>query len=294
MTVEQSQQACRSLTRATAKNFGITFRVLSRDQARDMETLYAFMRRTDDLADRDAPARKRREDLEHWRQSFLSVLNGEFCDDPYLPAVAELVHRRGIEAGYFEAVIDGCIQDTQPVAIATQDELEAYCYRVAGAVGLCCLGVWGYAGRGVEGTQADAREAERLAVTTGFAFQLTNILRDIREDALNERRYLPLEDLTRFRCCPADLQTTTSAPPSGPLLELLKFETARARTAFDESAALVPLVSPQGRKVLTAMRHVYGGLLAEIERRRFDVFSQRVRVSQTRKIAAFLRGWIAR
>lgn len=294
MTLEESRKACRELTRRTAKNFGVTFLVLPKDQRRDMNTLYAFMRHTDDLSDRDVAASERRADLEQWRLELDAVLAGQATSSEYLPAVAEMIQRRGIDPQYLHAVIDGCISDTEPVAIETRDDLERYCYQVAGVVGLCCIGVWGYRGHGIDGTDEQRRRAEQLAVRTGFAFQLTNILRDVREDALAGRRYLPAEDLRDSGCDLELLSQHPAEPPTGAVRELIRFEVARAREAYEESSGLVELLSPPGRRILTAMRSLYGEILNQIERRDFDVFSQRIRVPASRKLLALLQGWSAR
>lgn len=301
MTLHESQLACQKLTRKTAKNFGLTFRVLPSDQARDMATLYAFMRHTDDLADRDAPSGERRIDLESWRTAFhnaVAARDGEpsvgVAGEAYLPAVAELVRRREIPAANFDAVIDGCLQDTNAVAIETREELEQYCYRVAGAVGLCCLAIWGYAGQRLPGTAEDRERAEQLAVRTGFAFQLTNIIRDLSEDASLGRRYLPAEDLQRFDIADSDLIAHQEGPPEGRLRDLLAYEVEQAKSAYQESAALSDVLSPEGRRVLKAMRGIYGGILTEIEKRHYDVFTARVSISRWRKAFAIINAFLTR
>lgn len=293
MTLAESQRACRDLTRATARNFGMTFLVLPRDMARDMETLYAFMRHTDDLSDRDVSVEERRTDLANWRTSFRDALRGQVLNDPYLPAAAELIHRRELKADYFETVIDGCEQDLLAVEIATRSELEAYCYQVAGAVGLCCVGIWGTS-PAVNAANPDvAAEIRRLAIQTGFAFQLTNIIRDIREDAELGRRYLPQEDLQNAGCDEELLRSHRTGPPSGALRELLRYEVDQSRAAYAESERLSGLLSRPGRRVLTVMRLIYGGLLDEIERREFDVFSRRVSLTKRQKLLALGRGFLA-
>lgn len=300
VTLEESRVACRELTRATAKNFGITFRVLPRDQARDMQTLYAFMRRTDDLSDCDEPVEQRRADLNRWRESFHAaaaneITKADWQHDDLLPAVGDLIQRRRLDTEHFDAVIAGCLQDTYPVSIQTADELEAYCYRVAGAVGLCCIGIWGYRGQSLAGSEDDKRKAEAFAVRTGFAFQLTNILRDVAEDASNGRCYLPESDLRRFDVEFDALEAAASNRKiTEPIRRLVIHEVGIARAAYDESAPLAEFLSHPGRRILTAMRLVYGRLLDEIEHLDGDVFSSRVRVSRLRKLVAILRGYATR
>ena len=283
--VLRAQDACRELTRRTARNFYYTFAVLPRDKHRDMCTLYAFMRRTDDLADSDRPADDRRGDLTAWRAALDASLTAatrspsyrDAADaDLYLPAVAEMILRRGVRTEYLHAVIDGCLQDTTAVALQTSEELREYCYRVAGAVGLCCVRVWGY---------DDRHEAEvhRLSIDTGYAFQMTNILRDLREDARQGRMYLPAEAVGGVT---VQMLAEAAGRPSGELADLVRHFAADAAAAYERSADLLPLLSRDGRRVLTAMRLIYGGLLRKIRRREYDVFSGRVRLSRLQKLRA--------
>ena len=278
-----ARSVCRTVARRTGRNFYYAFRVLPRDKHADMCALYAFMRKTDDLADAASPAADRRARLDVWRADLDAALSGRPADNLFLLATADLVARRGVEAEHLHAVIDGCVQDTEPVAIATRADLEAYCYRVAGAVGLCCVRVWGF-------DASRAAEVERLSVETGRAFQLTNILRDVAEDAANGRVYLPAESLGGLTL--ADLRAAGS-PPAAEVREVIAAHAAEARAAYERSAALLPLLSRDGRRVLWAMRSIYGGLLAEIERRDCDVFAGRVRLPSWRKLAAAARaGWV--
>ena len=274
-----AQSMCRFLARRTGRNFYYAFRVLPRDKHADMCTLYAFMRKTDDLADSDAPASRRRQLLDQWRADLDAALAGEPAANLFLLATAEMVARRGIEAAHLHAVIDGCLQDTRPVAVDTPQALHAYCYHVAGAVGLCCVRVWGFDDR-----QAEA--VRELSIETGYAFQLTNILRDLKEDAAAGRVYLPSSTLGGFTA--ADLRDQ-SGPPTGRLREVLDVQLKTAKDAYERSAALLPLLSRDGRRVLSAMRAIYGGLLNEIERRELDVFTRRVRLPAWRKLMAAAR-----
>src|SRR5262249_8426495 len=154
---------------------------------------YAFMRHTDDLADEPAPAEIKRTAIDAWRRNVDHALSGDSdaqAQWPGLPALADTVNRHQIPTRYLHEVIDGVTTDVGSQAFATFEDLYPYCYRVASAVGLCCLHIWGF-------ESADGR-AEELAEAYGIALQLTNIVRDVREDALNDRVYLPREDLERF------------------------------------------------------------------------------------------------
>jgi phytoene synthase len=176
------------------------------------------------------------------------------------------------------AVIQGVEMDVRPRCYATFEELAGYCYHVASAVGLCCIHIWGY--------KSEGGRAERLAEACGIALQLTNILRDVREDALAGRIYLPQDELARFGVDRQDLQANR---PSLGLRALLAFEAGRAYRYYDQSQELVPLVSPIGRPVLLTIVGVYRALLDEISRRDFNVLERRVTIPRWRKGMIALR-----
>jgi 15-cis-phytoene synthase len=264
--VASSVAYCCDLAKRSKTQFYLTFFTLSRAMFRDMCVLYAFMRRTDDLADDlTRSLEERTAQLNDWRGRLTRTLDGEAVDDPILPAVAELVERQGLRAEWLFDVIDGVESDLTPRTFATFDALNDYCYHVAGAVGLCCIQIWKF---------NDAR-AHEAAIACGTAFQLTNILRDVAEDLRNGRVYLPQEDLVRFGVT-ADMLARGGDNPA--YQSLMQFETARARAFYDDARPLLEWLSPAGRRVQRAMLAMYGGLLDEIERRRFDVQSERVRV----------------
>lgn len=266
-----SYSYCRGLTRRTAGNFGYSFWALPAEQHRGMNALYAFLRLTDDIGDdpkRDLAAR--RDDLARWRNDLQSALTGTLPDHPVWPAVADIIRRFEIPAKHLTAVIDGVEMDLTPRPFATFHDLSNYCYHVAGAVGLCCIRVWGC--RDVA--------AEPLAIDCGLAFQLTNILRDLAEDAAQGRIYLPEEDLQQFGYSADDLRRQTV---NREFRMLMAFETERAKSCYQRAAGLSAHLSPPGRRVLQIMREIYGGLLREIESRSFDVFTRRVRLPAWKK-----------
>lgn len=249
---------------------------------RDMCVLYAFMRHTDDLGDDGSqPVESRRARLEEWRSDVAAVLDGGTSDEPILPAVADLIHRRNIPKQLMFDVIDGVESDLTPRTFETFAQLEDYCYHVAGAVGLCCIRIWGY---------TDPR-AEIAAVACGTAFQLTNILRDVSEDLAAGRIYLPQEDLTRFQVTP---EVLSSGGADSRWQQLMRFEVDRARDYYRKAAPILEWLSPAGRRVQRAMFRMYGGLLDEIERRRFDVHSRKVRVPRRVKWLIAARSLLGR
>ncbi|HEX6985147.1 MAG TPA: phytoene/squalene synthase family protein [Planctomycetaceae bacterium] len=264
---------CRRLTKRTAKNFYYSFLTLPADVRRDMCALYAYMRVCDDLGDEAAvPVETRRARLAEWRRDVVRALEAGETAHPVLPALAEVARRRGVPADALLDVVDGVEMDLSPVRYETFGALADYCYHVAGAVGVCCIHVWGF-----EGSAARER-----AIDCGLAFQLTNILRDLAEDSRMGRVYLPAEDLDRFGYGPDEI---AAGVIDDRFRRLMAFQVARARDYYRRSEPLSRDVAPAGRPVLAAMRRIYGGLLDEIERRDYDVFRGRVSLPRWKKLA---------
>jgi phytoene synthase len=261
---------CDRLARRCAGNFYHGFRILPADQRRALCALYVFFRITDDLADGPEPVDDRHALLSSWRQRFDDALAGA-PSHPLHPALRHTVERYRIPRGYLEAVLDGVAMDLETVGYATFADLYPYCYRVASAVGLACIHVWGFAGD----------QALPCAEAAGVAFQLTNILRDLGEDAARGRIYLPREDLERFGYGADELRRGTR---DGRFRELMRFQVARARAYYDAAAPLAALLQPAGRAVFLVMLRTYRGLLDAIERRGYDVFSSRIRLSRLHKL----------
>jgi phytoene synthase len=249
-----------------------------------MCALYAFLRRTDDLADQPGSDLEKSQALDAWRAALVAALAGEVDDRdgdtwPGLPALADTVARHAIPAQLLHEVIEGVSMDLQPHGFATFAELADYCYHVASVVGLSCLHIWGY--------RSEGGKAERLAEQCGIALQLTNILRDVRDDALNGRIYLPHEDLARFGVEPEEL--AADGRPNDRVRALLAFEGQRAYEFYEYARQLTPLVDPVGRPVLRTIVGIYRALLDEIARRDYDVLDSRVSLPAWRKIAIALR-----
>lgn len=282
VSLEASYAWCKSLAKQTAGNFYFSFLTLPSAQFRDMCVLYAFMRVSDDIGDDEAvPVSQRIEQLSRWRCHLEHALAGEAVEHPCLPALVEVIRRHGIPQEYFFALIDGVRDDLEPGVKAaarfeTFAELSDYCYRVAGVVGLCCIHVWGF---------HDDRAVER-AVDCGLAFQLTNILRDLGEDARRGRIYLPREDLETFDYTAGDIAEHCRDER---FVKLMRFQIERARSFYRKAEDLFDYLDPPGRSILSAMLRIYGGLLEEIERRNYDVFSRRVRLPAWRKLLISLQ-----
>jgi phytoene synthase len=242
-----------------------------------MCVLYAFMRQTDDLADDPGTSvDERRSRLEAWRMQLDTALNGGPPRGMILPALVHVVARRRVPDEYLREVIAGVESDLAPRQFETFDDLSRYCYQVAGAVGLCCIHIWGF----------DDERARDCAIDCGLALQLTNILRDLGEDARLGRIYLPSCDLRQFGYAETDLRSHVR---NDAFRSLMQFEIARARAFYERGAQLHEYLLRPGRRILSAMLRIYGGLLDEIERRDYDVFSRRIRLSTTRKLAITLR-----
>lgn len=279
-----SYRYCIEVSRREARNFYYSFLLLPVEQRWSMCALYAFLRRTDDLADKPGPPDEKRAALHEWRAELERTLAGQPSGTwAGFAALADTVCRHGIPARHLHEVIDGVLMDLDSRRYATFDELYDYCYHVASAVGLACLHIWGFESAG--------GEAESRAEACGLALQLTNIVRDVREDARNDRVYLPQEDLDRFGVNPADLLADRV---SEPLRALLAFEAGRARAYYDQAAPLARLVTPATRPALGAIVGIYRALLDAIARRDYEVLAGRVAVPGWRKAAIAVRSFASR
>ncbi len=265
--IDQSYAYCRRIARSRAKNFYYSFLLLPDHQRKAMCAIYAFMRYCDDLSDEPGAARP---PLDRWREEMEDALEGRFSGHPVWPAFHHTVRRFGIPHEYFRHMIDGVLSDLEPRRFDTFEELYGYCYQVASVVGMTTIHIFGF----------DTRSALPLAEKCGVAFQLTNILRDIREDAERGRIYLPMEDLRRFGVTENDLQAGNR---SEAFLRLMRFEAERARAYYDESQPLVDLIHHRSRRSLRALIWIYSRLLDRIQRTNYDVFRRRVRLSAVEK-----------
>jgi len=265
-----SHAYCEQLAHRQAGNFYHAFRLLPTDQRRAMCALYSFMRVADDLTDEAGPTEEKRTALESWRRQLREALAGCYSH-PLHAAFHHTVERYGIPPIYLEAVLDGVGMDLDTERYETFADLYRYCYRVASAVGLACIHIWG----------CSAPRAAPLAEAAGIAFQLTNILRDLGEDAARGRVYLPREDLLRFGYSEEQLGRGVR---DDHFTELMRFQVTRANSYYDAALPLAELLQPPGRAVFLVMLRTYRGLLDEIVRRHYDVFSTRVRLSRLRKL----------
>jgi 15-cis-phytoene synthase len=281
VTLEESYRLCRSIAKERAKNFYYSFLLLDHQQRESMCAIYAFMRHCDDLSDEDTGGDrgKARDSIAQWRVDMDRALRGDPDGHPIWPAFADTVNRYNIPHRFFHEMIDGVSSDVEPRTIHTWDELYAYCYQVASVVGLTVIHIWGFS----------SPKALLLAEKCGIAFQLTNILRDVREDAGLGRVYLPEEDLARFGVTRAQLQ---SGVENEAFRTLMRFEAERAQHYYDESEPLLPLIAKRSRRSLWALREIYTNLLTRLEQAGFDVLSRRINVPTAAKVAILLRAFV--
>jgi len=276
VTLEESYRLCGEVARRTGKNFYYSFLVLPSEKRRAMCAIYAFMRRSDDIADGAANPALAMEGLRAWRVRVETALRGGDSGEPALPALADTVRRYRIEPRRFFELLDGTEMDQTITRYETFDELYKYCYHVASVVGLIVLPVFGY------------KDASALgpAEACGIAFQLTNILRDVKEDAQLGRVYLPREDLRRFGVGETDIFENRATPA---FLELMKFEAARAREYYRKAQPLLEKIDADSRGTLAVMIGIYRGILDKIERGGYAVFEGRVRLSAAEKLWIVLK-----
>ena len=280
-SITSSYVECNRIARAARSSFYLAFFGLPKQKRNALCALYAFMRLVDNVSDDPGDMDSKRRGLARWRALLDEAMGGDTEGHAILPALADTIARFEIPTRYFHDLILGAEMDLTVGSYATFDRLSEYCYRVAGTVGLTCLHVFGF---------RDPR-APGLAERLGLAFQLTNILRDVRSDFEMGRLYLPQEDLDRFGVTPADLR----GPLTPQIERLLAVEAARAWHFYEEGAPLVDKVDADSRATLWALVRTYSSLLARIEERGFDVFSARVSLPSTEKLqyllAAGITGW---
>jgi 15-cis-phytoene synthase len=277
LDLRASYRFCTQIARKRAKNFYYSFLLLEKSQRDAMCAVYAFMRQCDDLSDdpvtRD-PVRLRQM-VGDWRRKLDRALSGDVTEHALWPAFRDTVERYHIPHRYFHEMIDGILSDLEPTAIQTFDQLYRYCYRVASVVGLTVIHIFGFR----------SPKALMMAEKCGVAFQLTNILRDVREDAGMRRIYLPQEDLERFGVSVEQLQ---SGVEDKRFRELMKFEVARARSYYESSAPLIELIDRKSRRSLWALRGIYLRLLRKIEQSDYNVLSRHINVAKPAKIGLLL------
>ncbi|WP_282695897.1 presqualene diphosphate synthase HpnD [Streptomyces sp. CC208A] len=290
--VRAAYSYCEAVTGQQARNFAYGIRLLPTDKRQAMSALYAFSRRVDDIGDGTLAPEEKRERLETTRALLDRIRKGDVAEDdtdPVAVALADSALRFPIPLEGLDELIDGVLMDVRGATYRTWDELKDYCRCVAGAIGRLSLGVFG-----TQPGAADADRAPEYADTLGLALQLTNILRDVREDAGNGRTYLPAEDLARFGCEGGfggeDGFGDGALPPGADFAGLVHFEVRRARALFVEGYRLLPMLDRRSGACVAAMAGIYRRLLDRIERDPGAVLRGRVSLPGREKAYVAVRG----
>ena len=271
------------LTRKSRSNFYYAFLTLPRRRREALYAVYAFCRTVDDIADlgdeRGVDRAAQRSQLESWRRHVaLCYEPGGRPEHPIAAGLARAVSEFAIPREALLAIIDGVEMDLDQVRYETAEDLYPYCYRVASAVGLCCIEIFGY-------TDPRARE---YAVNLGTALQLTNIIRDVGADARAGRVYLPQEDLRKFGVNADDLR---AGRYTDEFVSLMRHQAARARQFYRAARDAFPAMDARSLVAAEIMGRIYRALLDEIETREFRVFGERITLPTGRKLAIALRCW---
>jgi phytoene synthase len=287
---------CKGITRTSAKNFYYAFLVLPRRKRQALCAVYAFMRRCDDIADDPTLALPdRRQKLDTWLDALHRAQQGEPTDDAILLALTDAQRRFAIPAGLLDELAHGTAMDVEQeensaqttsapgltIQYRTFQDLRLYCYRVASVVGLVCIHIFEYRDPA----------AEPLAERCGLAFQLTNIIRDVKEDASMGRVYLPEEDLAKFQISGSDLLTTPDPARFRPVLAL---EADRAREFYSSGDALIPYVAEDSQPALWVLVTIYRSLLEKIAEKQYDVFTAKISLSTSEKLRILAKGFLKR
>ena len=291
---------CRATARAAAKNFYYSFLALPRAKRNALCAVYAFMRHADDISDDESlPAEERYHKLEEWLENAKRAFQGQTTDDAVLFALADTQRRYKIPVELFEKLVQGTAMDLEhslsaggaaaesgaPMALYKSfEDLYHYCYHVASVVGLVCIRIFGYRDP----------HAEVLAERCGIAFQMTNIIRDVKEDADMGRIYLPQQDMQQFGRSPEELGNLSNGFQPGQFRPLLEFEAERAREFYKSGRELIELVDFESRPALWVLIEIYSRLLEKIAQRDYDVFTERVRLSRAEKMRVLSRGLVRR
>jgi phytoene synthase len=257
-------------------NFYYSFVVLPSEKRRALCAVYAFMRFCDDISDGNASLEDKRSMLRDWRSQLDAAFSGSIQKNSILPAFRDTLKNYSIPAEYFHWIIDGAEMDLNVFQYETFEDLYRYCYNVASAVGLVCLQIFGFC----------EERAKKYAEQCGIAFQLTNILRDVKEDAERGRIYLPAEDLRKFDYTTEELQRGVL---NERFRKLMRFEAERAREYYSAARSLLPLVEETSKPALWAMIEIYERILNRIVQRQFDVFRNPIHLAGAEKISIALR-----
>ena len=283
LALERSHRHAERVTAAWARSFHFASRFLPARKRRGVFALYDYCRHVDNLVDErgDRPEAAVRVELAGMRALVRRVHGGALPDGERWLALHDTLHRFPVPLEPLLELVDGVERDLDPAGFTDYGELEEYCRKVAGGVGLMLGPVLG----------ADQRRLREPGVGLGIAMQLTNILRDVGEDLARGRCYLPADELAAFGLTP---EVLGERPLSPRFIELMRFQVRRARVLFDRAEAVLPLFPTDGsRLTVRLMQRTYAGILDVIERQGYDVFSRRAYTSRTHKALILGRAWLA-
>ncbi|MFQ5796055.1 MAG: presqualene diphosphate synthase HpnD [Candidatus Bipolaricaulia bacterium] len=275
--LQVAYEYCRRLTKAEAKNFYYAFITLPAEKRRAIYATYAFCRRCDDATDEQLLTDQKTRLIEQQRQDLEQCFAG-LAQDPVYVALRDVTAHYSIPRDHFEQVIDGVEMDLTTRCYQRFEDLRLYCYRVASVVGLISLQIFEY---------QDLRAREH-AIELGLAMQLTNILRDVKEDLERDRIYLPLEDLERFGYSEKQLEQQIV---NESFVKLMKFQVARARHYFDRGCQLLGYLPVRSRACPAILSGIYLRILDEIEARNYNVFNDRIGLSSPEKLYIAFKRW---
>jgi phytoene synthase len=267
------EQYCEKKTARSGSSFYYSFLFLPPEQRRAIMALYAFCREVDDVVDECSAPALAQTTLQWWREEIVRLYAGT-PQHPVTQALQTAIARYNLPQEHFQEIIDGMAMDLAQTRYATFKELSLYCYRVASVVGLMAATIFGY----------EDRHTLKYAHDLGMAFQLTNILRDVGEDAARGRIYIPADELARFGVSEDDIRAQHM---SGGMQELLRFQAERARSYYDKAFAHLPTADRYRQRSGLIMAAIYLSTLDAIEQQGFPVLARRVRLSPWRKL------WIA-
>lgn len=281
MTAADAQTYCTTYTKQSGSNFYYSFLFLPKARREAMYTVYAFCKAVDSAVDEPPADSNPQEELKRWRSELDAVYRGA-PTSPITVSLAHHVKALSIPKAYFDELIKGVEMDLFNNRYVTFDELSLYCYRVASVVGLICLHIFG----------VTSPRAQDYAVDLGMAFQLTNILRDLGDDATQGRIYLPLDDLHACKYSEKAMLQRTSSPE---FKTLMQRETARAHHYYAKARAAFLALPRRERQALTVaeiMRGIYCRILKKIEQSDYQVFGPRISLSTTHRLAIAMRIWL--
>ena len=288
--LDRAYDHCQQVAKEHARNFYYAFRTLPLSKRRAIYAAYAICRLWDDIADDDLPLSEKRRMFAETRRTLATTLAGEALTShsssltprntpPEFIALADATSAFSIPVRYYDEILDGVESDLIKDRFANFAELRDYCYKVASVVGLVCIEVFGY----------DDPKAEGYAIDMGIALQLTNILRDVREDAGRDRIYIPQDELAQFGYTEEDLKNHVI---NEQFRSLMKYQVDRAKSYYERSRPLFDMVELESRTCLRVLHEAYAAILDRIEQSGFDVYSQRIGLSVSEKLLITARLWV--